>query len=101
MLVATVFSLAYSLRFVSKVFFGSESGDSVEVAESAHDGHGHCDGHGSVSVESSNGGRHRIVDVPSGMKVALAVLVVLVVVIGVYPTFFLDLIRTVTFGGLL
>jgi len=31
----------------------------------------------------------------------LGVLVVLVVVVGIYPTFFLDLIRTVTFGGLL
>jgi NADH:ubiquinone oxidoreductase subunit 4 (subunit M) len=49
-----------------------------------------CGGHG-----------HKIVDVPGGMKVALGVLVVLVVVIGIYPTFFLDLIQTVTFGGLL
>jgi NADH-quinone oxidoreductase subunit M len=111
MLIATVFSLAYSLRFVSKVFFGPGSGDSTEaeatvgvhgVVDSDDASHGAC--HGSMSAESSHNGEgvgHRIVDVPSGMKVALAVLVVLVVVIGIYPTFFLDLIRTVTFGGLL
>jgi NADH:ubiquinone oxidoreductase subunit 4 (subunit M) len=41
---------------------------------------------------------HKIVDVPNYMKVSLAILVVLVVVIGIYPTFFMNLIQTVTFG---
>jgi len=94
MLVATVFSLAYSLRFISKVFFGTAPGESVEV-----DAHNVDDSH--VDVDGSGSGGHKVVDVPVGMKVALGVLVVLVVVVGIYPTFFLDLIRTVTFGGLL
>jgi len=107
MLIATVFSLAYSLRFISKVFFGTASGESVEM-----DGHtgvhvaGDSGGDGvSAGVESSRGGGggfvHKVFDVPNGMKVALAVLAVLVVIIGIYPTFFIELIRTVTFGGLL
>jgi hypothetical protein len=33
------------------------------------------------------------------MKAALAILVILVVIIGIYPTFFMNLIQTVTFGG--
>ncbi len=41
---------------------------------------------------------HKIVDVPNYMKVSLAILVVLVVLIGIYPTFFMNLIQTVTFG---
>jgi NADH:ubiquinone oxidoreductase subunit 5 (subunit L)/multisubunit Na+/H+ antiporter MnhA subunit len=91
MLIATVFSLAYSLRFISKVFLGTAPG---EVVEDAHSTHGavtpaeHIEGHG-----------HKIVDVPNWMKVALAILVILVVIIGVYPTFFMNLIQTVTFGG--
>jgi NADH:ubiquinone oxidoreductase subunit 4 (subunit M) len=32
------------------------------------------------------------------MKAALAILIVLVVLIGIYPTFFMQLIQTVTFG---
>ena len=43
--------------------------------------------------------KHKIVDVPNYMKVSLAILVVLVVLIGIYPTFFMNLIQTVTFGG--
>ncbi len=91
MLVATVFSLAYSLRFISKVFLGTAPG---EVVEDAHSAHGtttpaeHVEAHG-----------HKIVDIPNYMKVALAILVVLVVLIGIYPTFFMNLIQTVTFGG--
>ncbi len=93
MLIATVFSLAYSLRFISKVFLGTAPG---EVVEDAHSAHGtvtpaeHVEEHG-----------HKIVDVPAWMKVSLAILVVLVVIIGVYPTFFMNLIQTVTFGGAL
>jgi NADH-quinone oxidoreductase subunit M len=112
MLIATVFSLAYSLRFISKVFFGPAFGESlaaVVVVDAHHGGGDDGDGSGGVSVVSvehscsGDGGGHvrKVVDVPVGMKVALGVLVVLVVVIGIYPTFFLGLIQTVTFGGLL
>jgi NADH-quinone oxidoreductase subunit M len=93
MLIATVFSLAYSLRFISKVFLGTAPG---EVVEDAHSTHGtatpaeHVEEHG-----------HKIVDVPNYMKFALAILVILVVIIGIYPTFFMNLIQTVTFGGAL
>jgi len=72
MLVATVVSLAYALRFTSKVFLGPP--------------------------QSSNGEEKKIFDVPNYMKISLAVLVVLVILIGVYPTFFLNLIQTVRFG---
>ncbi len=78
MLIATVFSLAYALRFISKVFLGQPM-DEHSVGEEGHE-------------------KHRIVDVPIYMKVALAILVVLVVLIGIYPTFFMNLIQTVTFG---
>jgi len=88
MLIATVFSLAYSLRFISKVFLGTSKDEAVPEE-------GHKDATEHVKEES-----HKIVDVPNYMKVSLAILVVLVVLIGIYPTFFINLIKTVTFGGL-
>jgi NADH-quinone oxidoreductase subunit M len=91
MLIATVFSLAYSLRFISKVFLGTAPG---EVVEDAHSAHGEA-----TPAEHVEAHGHKIVDVPNWMKAALAILVVLVVIIGVYPTFFMNLIQTVTFGG--
>ena len=72
MLVATVLSLAYSLRFVSKVFLGQPK----------------------VTVESVK----KLLDVPNYMKLAMGILVVLVVLLGIYPTFFMNLINTVSFG---
>ena len=87
MLIATVFSLAYSLRFISKVFLGT-SKDEAGAEE------GHND-----AAEHVKGESHKIVDIPNYMKAALAILVVLVVFIGIYPTFFMNLIQTVTFGG--
>jgi NADH-quinone oxidoreductase subunit M len=92
MLIATVFSLAYSLRFISKVFLGqSKEEQGMEPAPS--------DAHGSqVPAVKEEGHGHRILDVPNYMKAALAILVVLVVLIGIYPTFFMQLIQTVTFG---
>jgi NADH:ubiquinone oxidoreductase subunit 5 (subunit L)/multisubunit Na+/H+ antiporter MnhA subunit len=86
MLVATVFSLAYSLRFISKVFLG-ESKDAHGVNEAE------------VITTEAGHEKHKIVDVPNYMKFSLAVLVVLVVLIGIYPTFFMNLIQTVTFGS--
>jgi NADH-quinone oxidoreductase subunit M len=72
MLVATVLSLGYSLRFVSKVFLGQSK----------------------VTLESVK----KIFGVPNYMKLAMGILVVLVILVGVYPTFFLNLINTVSFG---
>ncbi len=73
MLVATVLSLAYSLRFVSRVFLGTSK--TTEILE------------------------HKpIVEIPKYMKIALAIMVVMVIIIGIYPTFFLNLIQSVQFG---
>lgn len=74
MLIATVLSLAYSLRFSSKVFLGQR--------------------------KDRNGGEkeHKLSDIPNYMKFALAILVILVILVGVYPTFFINLIQTVQFG---
>jgi NADH-quinone oxidoreductase subunit M len=68
MLIATVFSLAYSLRYISRVFLGQ-----------------------------AKNGKKKIVDVPNWMKLAMAILVIFVIVLGIWPTFFVDLINTVTF----
>jgi NADH-quinone oxidoreductase subunit M len=86
MLIATVFSLAYSLRFISKVFLGQPM-DEHRIGESE------------ATATEPEREKHRIVDVPNYMKFSLAILVVLVVLIGIYPTFFINLIQTVTFGG--
>jgi NADH:ubiquinone oxidoreductase subunit 5 (subunit L)/multisubunit Na+/H+ antiporter MnhA subunit len=72
MLVATVFSLAYSLRFISKVFLGQP--------------------------KAREKGAKKLLDVPNYMKLAMGILVVFVVILGIYPTFFVDLIHTVSFG---
>jgi NADH-quinone oxidoreductase subunit M len=80
MLIATVISLAYSLRFISKVFLGqSKEEQAVEPPpEGEH--------------------KHKLLDVPNYMKAAMAILIVLVILIGVYPVFFMNLIQTVTMG---
>ncbi len=70
MLVATVLSLAYSLRFTSKVFLGQPKGE----------------------------GEHKIVDVSRNMKIAFVLLIIFVIAIGVYPSLFVNLIQTVRFG---
>lgn len=95
MLVATVFSLAYSLRFISKVFLG-QSKEEMGLVEVSHNPHGTFS---SDEVKTQGHSGHKIVDVPNYMKAALAILVVLVVLIGIYPTFFMQLIQTVTFGA--
>jgi len=69
MLVATVLSLAYSLRFLSHVFLG----------------------------QAKSEGEKKILDVPNWMKLAMAILVILVIVLGIWPTFFIHLINTVQF----
>ena len=67
MLIATVLSLAYSLRFISKVFLGQPKSE------------------------------EKVLDVPNYMKLAMAILVVLVIILGIWPTFFINLISTVHF----
>jgi NADH-quinone oxidoreductase subunit M len=67
MLVATVLSLAYSLRYLSHVFLGQPKTEK------------------------------KVVDVPGFMKLAMAILAVLVIVLGIWPTFFVNLINTVSF----
>jgi len=79
MLVATVISLAYMLRFTSYVFLG-QSKDEV----------------GAVKVETES--QKKIVDVSNYMKLSFAILVFLVILVGIYPTFFLNLIQTVRIG---
>jgi NADH-quinone oxidoreductase subunit M len=66
MLVATVLSLAYALRYARHIFLGPEK---LEKAQ----------------------------EVPFFMKLAMIVLAVLVIVLGIWPRFFLDLITTVSF----
>ncbi|MCW3984702.1 MAG: NADH-quinone oxidoreductase subunit M [Candidatus Bathyarchaeota archaeon] len=95
MLIATVFSLAYSLRFISKVFFG-QSKDEQGAVQVAHDAHAN---QSQPEAPVTEGHGHKITDIPNYMKAALAILVVLVVLIGIYPTFFVQLIQTVTFGA--
>jgi NADH-quinone oxidoreductase subunit M len=67
MLVATVLSLAYALRYVRYIFLGP-----TKLKEAK--------------------------EVPLFMKCAMIILVVFVIVLGIWPTFFLDLINTVSFG---
>jgi NADH-quinone oxidoreductase subunit M len=74
MLIATVLSLAYSLRFVYRVFLGQ-----------------------SRSKNAGNESEKKIVDVPNYMKLAMGILLVFIIVLGVYPAFFINLINTVGF----
>lgn len=69
MLVATVLSLGYSLRFISNVFFGPPKAE----AEA------------------------KTFKVPKFMQAGMIMLAVLVIIVGIYPTFFLNLIGTVHF----
>ncbi len=66
MLVATVLSLAYALRYVSHVFLGSTRLEKVKEA-------------------------------PFFMKLAMVVLTAFVVILGIWPTFFIQLIASASF----
>jgi len=77
MLIATVLSLAYMLRFVSNVFLGQPKEEEA-TAEGKEEKHGF--------------------EVPNYMKLSFAILAVLIIVVGIYPTFFIHLIQTVKFG---
>jgi formate hydrogenlyase subunit 3/multisubunit Na+/H+ antiporter MnhD subunit len=65
--VATVFTLAYVLRFFSGVFLGQSKYENVA-------------------------------ETPVLMKAAMIGLAALVILLGVWPSFFLDLINTFTFA---
>ena len=67
MLVATIFSLAYVLRFFLKVFL-----QSLKIKE--------------------------VKEAPIFMTIAMIALAVLVLMLGVWPSFFMDLINSVSFG---
>jgi formate hydrogenlyase subunit 3/multisubunit Na+/H+ antiporter MnhD subunit len=70
MLVATVFSLAYALRFTGQVFLGPSKNP--------------------AALEKKN------LEVPRFMLLGMVILVVLVVLVGIYPSFFVNLINTAT-----
>ena len=72
MLIATVLSLAYSLRFVYRVFLSQ-----------------------SRSKNTEKEGEKKIVDVPNYMKLAMGILVIFVIILGIHPAFFINLINTV------
>jgi NADH-quinone oxidoreductase subunit M len=75
MLIATVFSLAYSLRFVYRIFISPpKPGTTLDGNE-----------------------KHKITDIPNSMKLSLLILIIFVVLLGVYPAFFINLINTVGF----
>ena len=65
MLIATVLSLAYALRYISHVFLGP-----TKLKEAK--------------------------ETPSFMKFAMLILAVFVIIFGIWPTFFLDLINTLS-----
>jgi NADH-quinone oxidoreductase subunit M len=70
MLVATVLSLAYSLRFVSNVFLGP-----------------------SKTAEPAEGAKKKL-EVPLLMQVSMVILVVFIIIIGIYPGVFTTLLNT-------
>jgi NADH-quinone oxidoreductase subunit M len=74
MLIATVLSLAYSLRFVYRVFLGQSR---------------------SKNSEQEGEDEKKVVDVPNFMKLAMGILVIFVIILGIYPAFFINLINTV------
>jgi NADH:ubiquinone oxidoreductase subunit 5 (subunit L)/multisubunit Na+/H+ antiporter MnhA subunit len=71
-LIATVFSLAYALRFTAQVFLGPSKNP--------------------VVIEKKR------LEVQRFMLAAMVILVVLVVIVGVYPSFFVNLINTPVVG---
>jgi formate hydrogenlyase subunit 3/multisubunit Na+/H+ antiporter MnhD subunit len=71
MLVATAISLGYALRFISRIFLGAPKTG--------------------VTYEG------KVKEVPVWMLLSMGILVAFVIILGVYPTFFINLITTVRF----
>jgi NADH-quinone oxidoreductase subunit M len=67
MIIATVLSLAYALRYTHHIFLGPRKFEKAR-------------------------------EVPFFMKFAMIILVLLVIILGIWPTFFLNLIGSVSFG---
>ncbi len=67
MLIATVLSLAYALRYTHHIFLGSPKLEKIK-------------------------------EVPFSMKCAMVILLLLVIILGIWPNFFLSLISSVSFG---
>lgn len=79
MLIATVISLAYMLRFTSNIFLGVPKTEAAEVSEEGKE-------------------EKKSFEVSNYMKLSFAILVVLIILVGIYPTFFINLIQTVRIG---
>jgi NADH-quinone oxidoreductase subunit M len=84
MLIATIISLAYSLRFIWKVYLGPALGKSAAPQITTEPS--------AAPVEEK-----KIVDVPNYMKLSMGILVVFVILIGIYPSLFLNLIHALGF----
>jgi NADH:ubiquinone oxidoreductase subunit 4 (subunit M) len=79
MLIATVLSLAYMLRFTSNIYLGQPKLTEGEVSEEGE-------------------GEKKSLEVSNYMKLSFAILVVLIILVGIYPSFFIHLIQTVKIG---
>ena len=79
MLIATVFSLAYVLRYFWKVFLGSPK---TTI--------------GAESVQNDVGDNTKNIDPPIFMIIAMLSLAAFVVILGIYPGVFIDLIHAVS-----
>jgi NADH:ubiquinone oxidoreductase subunit 4 (subunit M) len=80
MLIATVISLAYMLRFIWNIFFGQSRADTTELTS------------GSTVPEKIKG-------ISNWIKLSFALLIIFIILVGIYPTFLLDLISTTILGG--
>lgn len=79
MLIAAVISLAYMLRFTTNIFLGQTKNENTQVSETDEP-------------------EKRVIDVSNSMKISFVILVILIIIVGIYPTLFLDLIQTGRIG---
>ncbi|NLD66329.1 MAG: NADH-quinone oxidoreductase subunit M [Crenarchaeota archaeon] len=78
MLIATILSLAYMLRFTWHVFLGRPKRD--------------------ISTVIAAGKDVNKFDVSNWMKISFTILVILILIVGIYPSLFTELIQTAKFG---
>lgn len=83
MLIATILSLAYSLRFIWRIFLRPSKTQTATEAASENG--------------PTGGAQKKSLVVPNYMKVAMGILVFFIIVLGVYPDSFINLIHTVGF----
>jgi NADH:ubiquinone oxidoreductase subunit 4 (subunit M) len=67
------------IRFIRNIFLGQSRADTTELAES-------------TTAE-------KIKEVSTWIKLSFVLLVIFVILVGIYPTFLLDLISTTILGG--